>query len=175
MDENHDETNSWVLCTRDLHEVVRDLCKYAEDIRCSRKFNDKSECLSFLKRVAAKQAKPIVFKDFPYEGQVEREVWFEDIHVDKGFQFVIVHIHFREPFNMTKHKLRQPQSAQIVESVNLRHYKTTRSEHHKKTGYYESVFKSTYLEDHGEKFVSFKGGWDWKEIYPAEKNSVPET
>jgi hypothetical protein len=140
----HDAMNgSWVLCTRDLHKLVRDLRSYKLPKR-SRKFDDKSECLKFMKRVA------VVFKDFPYKkdgvARVEREVWFEDLHGDKvqEFQYVIVHIHFKEFFDWSLDKLRKQQKAHVVASVNLRHYKTSPSPKHDQTGYYESIFKGKY-------------------------------
>jgi hypothetical protein len=136
-----------------------ELEKNAKDCCIARAFNHVEDCYGFLERVRTGEAKGVVFKDFEYHGKVEREVWYEDPRGHGPNQFVIMHIHYDEEFDTQKYKAKQPQEAKTITCVNLRHHKTEPSKSKKKTGFYESIFQNTYLEDEGKILWENKTGW----------------
>ncbi len=156
------------------------MCKHANTSGATRAFSSVLECDDFMKRVQNGDAKPVVFKDFAYKEKdaerkdmgrelVEREIWFQDpVGHKKEFQFVIMHMHFRDEFDHVRHKKRQLQHTHILAAVNLRHHKSIPTQAKNKTGHYESIFKNTYLEDKGLTFRAYnKDGWRWR-IVPGK-------
>jgi len=162
----NDACGGWMVpsgSSDELETLVRELSGWIEEKdRASRRVETYQECEDFIKRVRRGEANAKYFKEFAYQGKVEREMWFRDPKAPESTkQWVVVHIHYADKYSEDRAKRRERQLVSSIRQVNLRYTTLHRTPGHGRTSCYESMLEGHYLMDTGFQLFTSDKGWNW--------------